>query len=231
MDWLEEAGWSYDPESQSIEYVVHKSGAPILLVLIMLSSPITLFPLFSGDFLFSFVAFSIVIGVGYPLASLMAINDTVRKISLSNLSQTVMKRNKRTLEHSKINILESKDGFTHKNLEVIVVEHEQFAGGGTMGGGGGWITNYEVRLVEKKLVGEERYFTCLGKNDDKGTLPQELRADIRGMEWNYKYEPAYDLQRILHSNIEDKTKAIESGERFREFIIEGVWREITQQNL
>ena len=227
MDWLEEAGWSYDPKSQSIESVVHNSATPKLLILMMLSSPITLFPLFSGDFLSSFVASLVVFGLCYQLASLLTVNDNVRRISLSDLSQTVMKRNIRTLEHSKINILESKHEFTHQNLEVIVVEHEQFVGGGP--GGGGMATSYQVRLVEKKLVGEERFFTCLEKNNDQGTLPHELRADIRGMEWNYRYDPAYDLQRILQSNIRDKAKAIEYGKRFRDFFIEGGWKELTRQ--
>ena len=49
------------------------------------------------------------------------------------------------------------------------------------------------------------------------------------MEWNYRYDPAYDLQRILQSNIRDKAKAIEYGKRFRDFFIEGGWKELTPQ--
>ena len=172
----------------------------------------------------------------------MTINGNVRRITLSDLSYTVMKRNKRTLENSKINTLESTDGFSHENLEVIVVEYENLQGGGGEGGGGAsYVTQYQVRLVEKRLVGNERYFTHLGKRflkTDQSTLPSELQVEPRylvnnhgnkQLKWNYGNDPAYDVQRMLVLKAKNKTHALELSERFREFFVEGGWKELTRQ--
>ncbi|MGA0380536.1 MAG: hypothetical protein ACO3NJ_07030, partial [Candidatus Poseidoniaceae archaeon] len=160
MDWLEATGWSYDTETESIENVEYNSTALAMVVLMFFFSPFILFPLFIGNYLILFFTTPIVLGVSCLLAHLMTINSNVRRITLSDLSYTVMKRNKRTLENSKINTLESTAQFTHENLEVVVVEYENLhGGGGEGGGGGGYVTQYQVRLVEKRLVGNERYFT------------------------------------------------------------------------
>ncbi|MEC7178931.1 MAG: hypothetical protein VXY35_04870 [Candidatus Thermoplasmatota archaeon] len=242
MDWLEATGWSYDTESESIETVEYNSTALAMVVLMLFFSPFILFPLFTGNYLILFFTTPIVLGVSYLLAYLMTINSNVRRITLSDLSYTVMKRNKRTLENSKINTLESTARFTHENLEVVVVEYENLqGGGGEGGGGGGYVTQYQVRLVEKRLVGNERYFTHLGKRflkTDQSTLHPDLRVEPRHlvynhgnkqMKWNYGNDPAYDVQRMLVLKAKNKTHALELSERFREFFIEGGWKELTRQ--
>ncbi|MED5497937.1 MAG: hypothetical protein VX872_10295, partial [Candidatus Thermoplasmatota archaeon] len=128
MDWLEATGWSYDTETESIEIVEYNSTALGMIVLLMFFSPFILFPLFIGNYLILILTTPIVLGVSYLLAYLMTINSNVRRITLSDLSYSVMKRNKRTLVNSKINTLESTARFTHENLEVIVVEYERLVG-------------------------------------------------------------------------------------------------------
>ena len=239
MDWLEATGWSYDTETESIEIVEYNSTALGMIVLLMFFSPFILFPLFIGNYLILILTTPIVLGVSYLLAYLMTINSNVRRITLSDLSYSVMKRNKRTLVNSKINTLESTARFTHENLEVIVVEYERLVG--SEGAGTSYATDYQVRLVDKRLVGDERYFTHLGKRflkTDLSTLPSELQVEPRHlihnhgnkqMKWNYGNNPAYDVQRMLVLNAKNKTHALELSERFREFFIEGGWEELTRQ--
>jgi len=239
MDWLEATGWSYDTETESIEIVEYNSTALGVIVLLMFFSPFILFPLFIGNYLILILTTPIVLGVSYLLAYLMTINSNVRRITLSDLSYSVMKRNKRTLVNSKINTLESTARFTHENLAVIVVEYERLVG--SEGAGTSYATDYQVRLVDKRLVGDERYFTHLGKRflkTDLSTLPSELQVEPRHlvynhgnkkMKWNYGNDPAYDVQRMLVLNAINKTHALELSERFREFFIEGGWKELTRQ--
>ena len=238
MDWLEATGWSYDTETESIENVEYNSTALAMVVLMFFFSPFILFPLFIGNYLILFFTTPIVLGVSYLLAYLMTINSNVRRITLSDLSYTVMKRNKRTLENSKINTLESTDGFIHQNLEVIVVEYEQLTGSE---GGTSYVKTYQVRLVEKRLVGDERYFTHLGKRflkADQSTLPPELQVEPwrlvhnhgnKQMKWNYGNDPAYDVQRMLVLKAKNKQDALELSDHFREFFIEGGWKKLTEQ--
>ena len=239
MDWLEATGWSYDTESESIEIAEYNSTVGGMVVLMFFFSPFVLFPLMIGNYLILFFTTPIVLGVSYLLTYLMTINGNVRRITLSDLSYTVMKRNKRTLKNSKINTLESTDGFTHGNLEVIVVEYERLVG--SEGAGTSYVTDYQVRLVDKRLVGDERYFTHLGKRfmkTDQSTLPSELQVEPRHlvhnhgnkqMKWNYGNDPAYDVQRMLVLKAKNKTHALELSERFREFFIEGGWKKLTVQ--
>ena len=238
MDWLEGTGWSYDVETESIETVEYNSTVLGMVVLMFFFSPFILFPLFIGNYLILFFTTPIVLGVSYLLAYLMSINGNVRRLTLSDLSYSVMKRNKRTLENSKINTLESTDRFTHGNLEVVVVEYERLVGGE---GGTSYVTDYQVRLVDKRLVGDERYYTHLGKRflkTDQSTLPSKLRVNPlhlatnhgnKQMKWNYGNDPAYDVQRMLVLKAKNKTHALELSERFREFFIEGGWKELTGQ--
>ena len=240
MDWLEATGWSYDTETESIEIVEYNSTALGMIVLLMFFSPFILFPLFIGNYLILILTTPIVLGVSYLLAYLMTINSNVRRITLSDLSYAVMKRNKRTLVNSKINTLESTARFTHENLEVIVVEYERLVG--SEGAGTSYATDYQVRLVDKRLVGDERYFTHLGKRflkTDQSTLPSELQVEPRHlvhnhgnkqMKWNYGNDPAYDVQRMLVLKAKNKTHALELSERFREFFVEGGWKELTRQS-
>ena len=238
MDWLEGTGWSYDAETESIETVEYNSTVLGMVVLMFFFSPFILFPLFIGNYLILFITTPIVLGVSYLLAYLMSINGNVRRLTLSDLSYSVMKRNKRTLENSKINTLESTDRFTHGNLEVVVVEYERLVGGE---GGTSYVTDYQVRLVDRRLVGDERYFTDLAKRflkTDQSTLPHELRVEPwrlvhnhgKGQgEWDFGNDPAYDVQRMLVLKAKNKTHALELSERFREFFIEGGWKELTRQ--
>ena len=239
MDWLEATGWSYDTETESIEIVEYNSTAGAMIVLMFFFSPFILFPLFIGNYLILILTTPIVLGVSYLLAYLMTINSNVRRITLFDLSYSVMKRNKRTLENSNINTLESTERFTHENLEVVVVEYERLVG--AEGAGTSYVTDYQVRLVDKRLVGDERYFTHLGKRflkTDQSTLPSELQVeprylvhnhDNKQMKWNYGNDPAYDVQRMLVLKAKNKTHALELSERFREFFVEGGWKELTRQ--
>lgn len=239
MDWLDATGWSYNTETESIEIVEYNNTALGMIVFMFFFSPFILFPLFIGNYLILFFTTPIVLGVSYLLAYLMTINGNVRRITLSDLSYTFMKRNKRTLVNSKINTLESTARFTHENLEVIVVEYERLVG--SEGAGTSYVTDYQVRLVDKRLVGDERYFTHLGKRflkTDQSTLPSELQVEPRHLvhnhgnkqiKWNYGNDPAYDVQRMLVLKAKNKTHALELSERFREFFIEGGWQELTRQ--
>ena len=238
MDWLEATGWSYDAETESIEAAEYNSTVLGMVVLMFFFSPFILFPLFIGNYLILFFTTPIVLGVSYLLAYLMSINGNVRRLTLSDLSYSVMKRNKRTLENSKINTLESTDRFTHGNLEVVVVEYERLVGSDS---GTSYVTDYQVRLVDKRLVGDERYYTHLGKRflkTDQSTLPSKLRVNPlhlatnhgnKQMKWNYGNDPAYDVQRMLVLKAKNKSHALELSEKFREFFIEGGWKELTGQ--
>ncbi len=243
MDWLEEAGWCYDPESHSIEQVVYASPiwGVIPFVVFAIGIPVIYFgALPNPNFLVFLLVYASLLGL-MALAGLHITNaGWVKRIALSDLSYLVMKRNKRTLENSKINTLESTDGFTHGNLEVIVVEYERLVG--SEGAGTSYVTDYQVRLVDKRLVGDERYFTHLGKRflkTDQSTLPHELRVEPwhlvhnhgnKQMKWNYGNDPAYDVQRMLVLKAKNKTNALELSERFREFFIGGGWKELTGQS-
>ncbi len=240
MDWLEEAGWCYDPESHSIEQVEYTSPSLGLFLFVVFAIGISVIffeTLYSPDFLVFLLVYASLLGL-MALAGLHITNvGWVKRIALSDLSYSVMKRNKRTLENSKIATLESTDGFTHENLEVIVVEYERK----NESEGPAYYTFYQVRLVEKRLVGNERYFTHLKKRfmeADKSTLPPELQADAWGLAYNHGKireklyhgkNPAYDVQRMLVLNAKNKTHALELSERFREFFIEGGWKELTRQ--
>ena len=241
MDWLEEAGWSYDPESVSIEQVEYGSAAwgVIPFAVFAVGIPIIFFDALTNPDMFIFVlVYASCLGFSILGGFLISNKGTVKRIALSDLSYTVMKRNKRTLEDSKINTLESTDRFTHGNLEVVVVEYERLVGGE---GGTSYVTDYQVRLVDKRLVDDERYYTHLGKRflkTDQSTLPSKLRVNPlhlatnhgnKQMKWNYGNDPAYDVQRMLVLKAKNKTHALELSERFREFFIEGGWKELTGQ--
>ena len=241
MDWLEEAGWCYDSESHSIEQVVYASPVwgVIPFVVFAIAIPYLFFMGLPNPNLFVFVVvYASMLGL-MALAGLHITNaGWVKRIALSDLSYSVMRRNKRTLENSKIDTIESTDGFTHGNLEVIVVEYERMSMHETSTT---YSTYYQVRLVEKRLVGNERYFTHLEKRfmeADKSTLPPELQVDPWGLahnhgkkrkKWNHGKNPAYDVQRMLVSMAKNKAHALELSERFREFFIEGGWKELTRQ--
>jgi hypothetical protein len=237
MEWLERAGWHYDKDSNSIEQVVYASPIVgfILFVMFAIAIPIIFFGVLPNPNLFVFfLVYTPLLGL-VVLAGLHITNaGWVKRIALSDLSYSVMKRNKRTLENSKINTLESTDGFIHQNLEVIVVEYEELKGGE---GGTSYIKTYQVRLVEKRLVGDERYFTHLGKRflkADQSTLPPELQVEPRRLvhnhgNWNYGNDPAYDVQRMLVLKAKNKQDALELSDHFREFFIEGGWQELTEQ--
>ena len=211
----------------------------ILFVVFAIAIPIIFFGVLPNPNLFVFVlVYTSLLGL-IALAGLHITNaGWVKRIALSDLSYSVMKRNKRTLENSKINTLESTDGFIHQNLEVIVVEYEELKGSQ---GGTSYVKTYQVRLVEKRLVGDERYFTRLGKRflkADQSTLPPELQVEpwrlvhnhgIEQGSWNYGNDPAYDVQRMLVLKAKNKTHALELSEHFREFFIEGGWKELTEQ--
>ena len=241
MDWLEEAGWCYDPGSQSIEQVEYGSplwgivsfgvfavGIPIIFFV----SPVEL------NFLVFLVVYASCLGLSAFGGRRITNEGMVKRIALSDLSYTVMKRNRRTLENSKIDTIKSTDGFTHGNLEVIVVEYERVS---VHEAGPTYSTSYQVRLVEKRLVGNGRYFTHLEKRfmeADKSTLPPELQADPWGLahnhgkkrkKWNHGKNPAYDVQRMLVLMAKNKAHALELSERFREFFVQGGWEKLTQQ--
>ena len=243
MDWLEEAGWSYDPESVSIEQVEYGSAAwgVIPFAVFAVGIPIIFFDGLTNPDMFIFVlVYASCLGFSILGGFLISNKGTVKRIALSDLSYTVMKRNKRTLEDSKINTLESTDRFRNENLEVIVVLYLRLVASES---GTSYTPEYQVRLVEKRLVGDTRYFTHreewswdFGKNDS--TLHPDLRVNPlhlatnhgnKQMKWNYGNDPAYDVQRMLVLKAKNKTHALELRERFREFFIEGGWKELTGQ--
>ena len=96
-------------------------------------------------------------------------------------------------------------------------------------------------LVEKRLVGDERYFTHLAirfLKADQSTLPPELQVKPWSLvhnhgnkqrKWNYGKDLAYDVQRMLVLKAKNKQDALELADHFREFFIEGGWQELTEQ--
>ena len=241
MEWLERAGWHYDKDSNSIEQSEFTHPLPVTIVFCFFFTPIPImsFMFVNGPIFFLFVSLAVcALSLACLLGYILTIKGTVRRISLHDLSHTVMKRNRRTLENSKINTLESTDGFIHQNLEVIVVEYEVLKGSEA---GSSYVTTYQVRLVEKRLVGDERYFTRLGKRflkADQSTLPPELQVEPwrlvnnhgnKQMKWNYGNDPAYDVQRMLVLKAKNKQDALELSDHFREFFIEGGWQKLTEQ--
>ena len=241
MDWLEEAGWCYDPGSNSIEQVEY--GSPVFglvsFAVFAVGIPIIFFEVLPNPNLFVFLlVYASCLGLSAFGGRHITNVGMVKRIALSDLSYSVMKRTRRTLENSKINTLKSTDGFTHGNLEVVVVEYEYPVGGE---GGSGYATDYQVRLVEKRLVGDGRYFTHHSKRlfkTDESTLPHELRVEpwrlvhnhgINSESWYYESNLAHDVQRMLVLKAKNKTHALELSERFREFFIEGGWKELKRQ--
>ena len=130
MDWLEEAGWCYDPGSQSIEQVAYLSPfwGVVSFGVFAVGIPTIFFatPVELNSLVFLLV-YTSCLGLSAFGARHITNEGMVKRIALSDLSYSVMKRNRRTLENSKINNLESTDGFTHGNLEVIVVEYERMS--------------------------------------------------------------------------------------------------------
>ena len=133
-----------------------------------------------------------------------------------------MYRNRRTFVNSKISTLESSENFVHRNLEVVVVEQVRLQ---AAEGSGPTIRTieYQVRLVDKRFTGEERYFT-----DE--TLHPDLRIDVRRARGVYhKFDSSDNYQRLLVRNARNRSKAIQLRDRFQEFFIEGGWKELTEQ--
>ncbi|MBA4735396.1 MAG: hypothetical protein H2065_05335 [Candidatus Poseidoniales archaeon] len=229
MEWLKEAGWEYDEESNSIESVEYWSPyvamIPFVIILIFFSLILTSFKsnglINDEEFFFSFlIVFGVVFCLYGPIYFLLIAKGLVRRISLADLSYTLMHRNRRTFVNSKIRTLESSENFVHRNLEVVVVENVRIHGGD---GGVSRKIEYQVRLMDKRFTGEERYFT-------HQTLHPDLRIDVRRTRGAYhKFDSSDNYQRLLVRNARNRSKAIQLRDRFQEFFIEGGWQELTEQ--
>ena len=220
MDCLEEAGWSYDPTSDSIESVAYNNPVLMMIPFAMFLSPIAILQLVlpGESSLFGFIlTLGGVTGVSFLISYAVTVNGTVRRISLTDLSQTVMKRHKTTLVNTKINRLESKEDFIHENLAVILYEHSvTVTGPGAMDAR----STFEVRLVKKEYTKGNRFFGA-------STLHPDLECHSPYMAFNYREDPAHDLQRVLILNAGSQEKGMELRDKFHDFFIEGGWKKLS----
>ena len=230
MEWLKEAGWEYDEESNSIESVEYISPyivvIPNVFVLIVIGLTLTSFKSYGAindeEFFFRFLSvFGVLFCFNVLVYFFVVAKGLVRRISLADLSYTLLYRNRRTFVNSKFSTLESSENFVHRNLEVVVVENVRIHGG--EGGPVRRTIEHQVRLMDKRITGEERYFT-----DE--TLHPDLRIDVRRTRGVYhKFDSSDNYQRLLVRNARNRSKAIQLRDRFQEFFIEGGWKELTEQ--
>ena len=231
MEWIENAGWVYDKESDSLERVDLKD--PIFTMFIsgffMLLLPLTFWEISSVNGPEGFtriIGMLLVIAVCGLVVSLLAIlyhdKAEVRRIGLSDLNYTTMDRSKRTLKNSNVKVLKSEEEFTHENLEVIVVRCEYMD-----------YVSYDVRLVRKDIIGNERVFTYQPNRigDNKGTLPAELQVSEGDLFQNKNIGLGHHLQRRFTPNYQmSEYGATVLSEHLRQFFIDGGWKQLSQNS-
>ena len=236
MEWLEEAGWVYDGESDSLERVSFENP---FITMFMTGILLSIFPFAFWEIsaLNGFGNFTRLVGlflvlaicalVLYIVVLLSTDKGDVMRIGLSDLNYTTMKRSRRTSKNSSVIILESEKEFTHKNLDVIVVKNH------SNDSEGGINVSYNVRLVRKEFLGNERFFTYYSDifGDDKGTLPAELQVPERDLIHNNRLGAGHHLQRSFSTDYRlSEQGASNLGEQLRKFFIEGGWMQLSQNS-
>lgn len=97
MKWLKAAGWTYDPESDSIESVDFQKPYFMIISIALFLSPLPFIQLGrpTGErwilFVFTLIA---VLAISSEIGKVASVNGSVRRISLSDLAYTVMRRKK-----------------------------------------------------------------------------------------------------------------------------------------
>ena len=234
MEWLEKTGWVHDRESDSLERVSFQNPFPTMFMTGILMS-IFPFAFWEISALNGLSGLSRVLGLVLVLAVCALVvclvvmlstgQGVVMRLGLSDLNYTTMKRSKRTLKDSNLEVLQSEHEFTHENLDVVVVRtHSKDSEGRDT-------LDYDVRLIRKEFLGDETSFTyhpdALGGNT--GTLPTALQVPKQDLIQNKNVGAGHHLQRSFSTkHALSEHGASELREHLRELFIMGGWKRLSE---